>query len=142
MHDLVPIEPIEQRSLRRPLIVSGAVTLLVALFSATLFFLAVRYNEPPITFPVNVPVEIAQGSTLTRIASALEREGVIQSSLLFRTLAVFYGDAEKLHAGRHVFPYPLSTSGQIRALATGAHNKDSLSLTIPEGTRVSLLAVS
>lgn len=127
------------RPLRRPLIVSATITALFTLAALGLFLFADYANDAPNSFAVDTPLTIPAGATLREIASFLKDSGYIQSTTLFKTLAVVRGSDEDLDAGTYIFPRPLSTGELLDALSTGLYSNNTVAITIPEGTRTSLI---
>lgn len=124
-------------SLRRPLIVSSTAVILFALCVLLFFGAASAADKPSQIFKIDSPFVIPEGSTLADIASSLEHEGYIRSQALFSTIAVLRGQDARLHAGTYIFTEPLTTHQILDSLTTGEFSKNTVAITIPEGTRAS-----
>jgi UPF0755 protein len=98
--------------------------------------LALAYNAPTDSFPVEQEVVIVEGSDVDIIAKSLRDADVIQSPILFRVLARHYGYDTKIQAGTYVFRTPLSTLELIETLGTHGPDKTERTITFPEGYSV------
>ena len=107
---------------------------LIILIGVVAFFVVRFENTPPAQFPVEAPVTIEKGLSLTGISSSLKMQGVIRSGSLFRAIVLISGATEELRAGVYEFPNQLSTIEVIHALVTGLYSNKTVRVTIPEGS--------
>lgn len=85
----------------------------------------------PVTPPESVPLEVAPGSSLQRVARHLEEQGVISHALLLRLLAKWHDQEQQIQAGHYTFALPATTEDILQRLVRG--DVDRVNLTIPEG---------
>jgi UPF0755 protein len=83
-------------------------------------------------------VVLRQGSSLTEIASTLERAGVVRSSSLFMAAAQLTGAARELKAGEYAFATHASMSSVLGKIRDGDVVRRLL--TIPEGFTSEMVA--
>ena len=111
--------------------------ILVALLLAGAFAVS-RALAPASDQAREIPVEIAEGSTLARIATQLEERGVVRRAWAFEWLARSEGQAAALRAGEYLLS-PDRTPGQIlEQLAAGRVRTHALA--IPEGLTIREIA--
>ncbi|HEY2595379.1 MAG TPA: endolytic transglycosylase MltG [Chloroflexota bacterium] len=77
-----------------------------------------------------VAVTIPKGSSVSQIASLLERDGVISSGFFFELRAAIDGDRSKLRAGYYVLKEGMSYSAALDALTSQPGLPPTLRLTI------------
>lgn len=105
---------------------------LVVVFAVSLW--GWRLTTPPENFPLQTHIVIPEGASLNDISHLLAREHVVRSAFLFRAVVVFYGKAEALRAGPHMFSAPLSAFGVARSFAMHESVVPPVRITIPEGS--------
>ena len=124
----------KKRSLLGPLmgLFGGAVLLTLALvmFSYSLLFAPGPRADTEVTFP--------RGMSVAGMGQALEKQGVIRSSLVFRIAAKLGGHSKGLHAGTYLFPKGASMMAVLKQIEDA--RVEQTYVTIPEG-RTSAQAV-
>ena len=85
-----------------------------------------------------VPVHVGVGDTVTSIADRLQREGVINSPLLFRIDAHIQNLGNKLKVGDYSVRRNMSIDQMVAALTI--YHSPMVRITIPEGERVEQIA--
>ena len=116
------------RYLLWPAIVFGVTCVLLA----PLFWLAIQIQQPFKGYSQEEKlVQVQRGSTVLAIGDRLEAEGVISSSLLFRTYVYFKNLSTSLKAGQYQFSGSISLEEVVETIAEGRvfyHR-----ITVPEG---------
>lgn len=84
--------------------------------------------------PMTVTIE--EGDGLNKIASTLNQQGAIRSTVLFMAYAIIAGDHRNLKAGEYNIPENSSLIDIERMLAGGLANSDDIVVTIPEGVNI------
>lgn len=64
-------------------------------------------------------LNVAPGTSLTRISDELSRRGVLDSSWAFNAYARFTGDAKRIHAGEYLIPQGSSPRQLLEQLVSG-----------------------
>ena len=116
--------------------------LFVGLFGIVTFALAAWIALPhwPATIPAEgVSLSVRQGSSLTRLATEVERLE-IAPSLVVQAVARIRGSARKLRAGEYLFESPQTVADILAAIESG--NAQRLAVTTVEGSRLSDLYVA
>jgi UPF0755 protein len=118
---------------------SGAATLAIVAVLAGLWAVW-AYKGPGPDAPSGgaTTVVLRQGSSLTEIASTLERSGVVRSSSLFMAAAQLTGAARELKAGEYAFATHASMSSILAKIRDGDVVRRLL--TIPEGFTSEMVA--
>ena len=100
----------------------------VALYAANAIFqpFAGDGGEP-------VTVRIPQNSTATQIGDLLERQGVVDSSLVFNLRARISGDRANLKAGTYRLREDMSYAAALDQLTEGPPPPRTINVTVPEG---------
>ena len=94
----------------------------------------------PRNFPTKRIIHIEQGSSLTEISRALEKESVITSPFVFKTIAHFLEKDTKAQAGDYFFDKPLSVFEITKRITHGNFNLVLVKITILEGSTVAEIA--
>lgn len=98
-------------------------------------FLAVNANNPE-----EIPVEIPQGSTSTKISNILFEKSLIRNKTIFK-IALKNKEAEnKLKAGSYVLNTGMDVYDIIEELTKGGKNENVERFTIPEGYEIRQIA--
>ena len=116
--------------------------LFVGLFGIAALALGAWFALPywPATIPVEgVSLSVRQGSSLTRLATEIERLE-IAPSLVIQAVARIRGSARKLRAGEYLFEPPQTVAEILAAIESG--NAQRLAVTTVEGSRLSELYAS
>jgi uncharacterized YceG family protein len=79
-----------------------------------------------------VAVTVPKGASVAEVGDLLDREGVIDSSLLFQIRVTLAGKRSDLYPGRYVLAHGMSYGAAIGALST-VRAKKTTAVTIPEG---------
>jgi UPF0755 protein len=114
-------------------------TLLAGIF--IIFYIYNLIHAIPSTFPVGKNFTVEENETLKSLSIRLEEGGYINSSLLFRTFVSSRGRDRKIKAGGYIFNQPLSLSSVVERFATGHPDVPLISVTIPEGSTASEIAI-
>ena len=121
--------PPSLKSFIRALQSSFIILLLLAITGLYLVFDARHPQAPSGT----VDIIIEDGASLSRIATLLEENGVIQSASSFKTAAHLMKKSRSIYPGAYTIPRNLSNTEALEALA---HAKAvEITITIPEGLR-------
>jgi UPF0755 protein len=110
--------------------------LFVLLFALALLAAAAWYALP--LWPASigsggVNISVRQGSSLSRLASDLER-AELAPALVVHAVARIRGSARKLRAGEYLFEAPQSVADVLNAIESG--NAKQLAITVVEGARL------
>lgn len=81
---------------------------------------------------VRTPVHIPRGASLPRIASILEEQSVISSTLPFLAVALMQGHLRDMKLGTYDFPEDLTPIEVVDILVSGKHQLERW-VTVPEG---------
>lgn len=127
-----------RRALRYLLVVLS----LAAIVGITLTYIVVRYNQAPSDFPIGTPVEITEGSSISRIVKTFAEAHVVESELLLYTILLSRYTPSDIKASTYVFDRPYTTFEIADKLASGDFTSNLVRLTHREGERVSILAES
>lgn len=90
---------------------------------------------PPLSFPADSYVRVAQGSTAADIAAELKERHVIRSALVFETLVRMYGDTS-LIAGEYYFAGAQGVLTVAWRFIGGVFEIEPIKVVVPEGTSV------
>ena len=107
------------------------VILIVGLFACT----GGRNQEP-----VEATIVINEGDSIFKIASSLEKEGIISNAPWFICRLILSGDRSKLHYGTYNLSSEYSYKEMIAALSSGGISTAVTMLTIPEGYSIQQIA--
>ena len=89
--------------------------------------------KPPTTFPIQVPVTIAEGMTVDEITKVLKESNVIRSrNLLYAVLLLNY-DPTQIKAGTYTFLKPLTVNDVASQITNNGPQEALLTVTFPEG---------
>ena len=133
--ELAPPPPTRSRQVRHPLVVvlnffMMAGVLAVLIIGAALYFGSVQFNaEGPLK--ESKTVLISRGADLESIAGLLQRQNVIDSSLVFSNGVRLSKVANKLKAGEYLFEAGASMRDVMTALVSGKAILHGF--TVPEG---------
>lgn len=98
-----------------------------------------RRLDPPGPPGAAVRVAVQPGASVTGIARALERDGVVTSATLFRLYVRLRGDDTGFQAGEYVLRRDMAMSSVVSALSQGPDIRFDR-LTIPEGFTLTEIA--
>lgn len=90
---------------------------------------------PPLSFPGDSYVRVAQGSTAGELASELKDRSIIRSTFVFETVARVFGDTNII-AGEYYFAGPQGLLTVVRRVASGDFAIEPIKVVVPEGTSV------
>lgn len=131
-------EPEDARPARRRRAPVGLIIVLVvlALIAAAGFQVMQLYNEVDGSAPNGEPVTVTveQGSSVRDIASTLAAAGIIQHDWLFRFYAEYSGRASALQYGDFQLSSGMSYNDLLTALSEQQVYRETVRVTIPEGT--------
>ncbi len=108
--------------------IAALVTLVAAV--VLVWFLAMLFQPFGSSGHGRVEVTVPKGSSVSQIASLLERDGVISSSFFFKLRAGIDGDRSKLRAGYYVLKEGMSYSAALASLMSESGLPPTLRLTI------------
>jgi UPF0755 protein len=131
--ELVNETPLRQNRFFKPILIGSGIVLIIAIFAIGKLF---TLNDPPKDFPTGEPIVVEEGTSTARIASSLESQGVIRSSLYMRYLFKTEYQDSYIQAGVYSFPERLSNSEVLDALISGAYSLPEDVATFPEGFRI------
>src|SRR4051812_45775414 len=117
-------------SIRKSLAYALAVVTLASL--AVLLYLVII--RPPRTFPQGKVVSIAQGQSLSSIASELKQNNIIRSPFWLINFIIFFNRDRKVVGGDYYFDQPVNVYQVAKIIGQGQFNMDQLKTTIPEGS--------
>ncbi len=89
------------------------------------------YLTSPVQPERETIVDIAPGSSLTRVAADLQQRQIVRQALVLRILARWHGQEQQIQAGRYRFSASATPAQVLDRLVRGDVIK--VSLTIPEG---------
>ncbi len=114
---------------------------LLLVFGVVLLFTGIYFlSQPPSSFVSETVFTIDEGMSVGAIAKKAKREGLVQSSLILYATLTYIHDPTGLFAGNYLFENPVSVFDFAEKLASGDIEPEVVVLTIPEGTRVSMIA--
>lgn len=117
-------------------------TLIILITAGAIALISYLYIiRPPDAFPAGELVSVASGQPLSEVAHALKDQGVVRSSLAFRTLVVVMGDEHTVRAGDYLFKEPRGLFSVARAISTGAYGLEPIRIRIPEGATTRSMAI-
>ncbi len=88
-----------------------------------------------------VEVTVPKGSSASDIADILKKDGIITSSLAYKTYTAFYKDLPSYHYGKFVLNSHMSYDEIAEALQKPSVFATTLSFTFPEGTTALKMAI-
>jgi UPF0755 protein len=109
-----------------------SVLVLLTAFVGTVAVLA----TPPKSYPTDSIISVKSGSGLYQLSNRLEDEGVIRSSLMFRTAAIMLGGERSMRAGEYYLSGPENVFILARRMVMGDYKIATSRITIPEGFTV------
>ncbi len=109
----------------------------VALFGMWAFS---HYQAPPQNFPINTPIEIKSGASISAIADQLAREQVVSSGALLYITLLWQYEPSDVKASVYIFDTPLSILDVAKRLTEGDFDTNLVSFTHVEGERASHIA--
>ncbi|MFQ5774520.1 MAG: endolytic transglycosylase MltG [Kiloniellaceae bacterium] len=116
--------------MRRLAVLAGAAAAVLLLGAALAFYAVDRFDGPG-PLAADTVVYIPRGTSMGDIARQLERDGVIDDSLVFRLGVRVLGVTRNLKAGEYLFPATVSMRGVVDVLLEG--KTVVRRLTLPEG---------
>ena len=87
-----------------------------------------------------VTLEIKSGMSVRNIAHEAKVRGLVRSELMLYSILTALHDPTAIHAGRYVFNQPQSVFAVAEKIASQEVDESLVTLTIPEGMRVSQVA--
>lgn len=109
---------------------SIAIIVAGGLFALLLYVFVIA---PPQEFPVGVLVTVPEGASAAEVGAMLEREKVVQQSLMFRVAVQLLGRDRGVRAGDYLFKEPTGLISLARRITTGAYGLEPIRIRIPEG---------
>ena len=104
------------------------------------FYYKKGFTAVSIENPKEINIEIPTGSTSSKIASILKREGLIRNEFIFK-IAVKNNKADgKLKAGTYFLNTGMDVNDIIAQLSRGGKNENVVKFTIPEGYEIRQVA--
>jgi UPF0755 protein len=97
-------------------------------------------KEAPVSFPVNQPFIIEQGTGIKAVASKAKEAGLVKSEILLYTYLITIFKDTPPQASTYIFEAPLNSFGVAASFAKGDHDSNLISITIPEGTSLKDIA--
>ena len=117
-------------------------TIIILLTLGTVALVSYVYViEPPDNFPLQQLVTVQAGSSVDEISRSLQANGVVQSALAFKLLAIATGHARTLHAGDYLFKEPQDIFSVVRTVSLGAFGLEPEKIRIPEGATTRSMAI-
>jgi UPF0755 protein len=105
---------------------------------AVFLSLAIFYGAffaPPLSFPADSYVRVAQGMSAGDIADELKERSFIRSALVFKAMMKLFGDTS-LIAGEYYFANGQGVISVARRMTKGEYDVEPIKITVPEGTSV------
>ena len=130
----VPIAPRPRRRLRFVLVAVGVALALAVAAGGTAKWLLAPVNDDPSLTRVDVP----SGSSLWRIATELQRAGVVRSARAFVVLARWRGVASKVRAGEYALSPSWRAARVLEQLVAG--RVVTYEVVLPEGLTAAEIA--
>jgi len=106
-----------------------------------IFYYFIFFSVPK-DFPVNVIINIKEGSSLRSISKDLEINNVISSRVFFETLVIILGGDKHIANGDFLFENALPVFEVARRVSRGERHLAPIKVTIPEGFNVSEISKS
>ncbi len=106
-----------------------------------IFYVYHQAVSVPSTFPVGKNFTVLENESVRSISYRLQEAGYTNSALLFRAGISFLNKDKTIHVGGYVFDAPYSLLGIINKFAEGHPDAPLLSITIPEGSETSHIAL-
>ena len=134
----------EEESQPRKLTKRKIIMLLSSIFAVAVaigvFLFVLRLLQPPTSFSKNTALEIQPGMSVQSITQAAKNENIVSSELFLYVVLTYLYDPTTIHAGTYVFTQPLTLFEVATKLASSDVDLSLLSLTIPEGVRLTQIA--
>ncbi|REK52758.1 MAG: endolytic transglycosylase MltG [Bacteroidetes bacterium] len=128
--------PLWVRLMRWSMMLLGA----FVLGGATTGILIWQLTGPPSHFPVNEPIEIAEGTSARDIALQLKEQGVVKSDLALYSILILLHDPTAIKASTYKFKQPQNAFAIASRLIAGEFGIDLIRFVHYEGERNELLA--
>jgi UPF0755 protein len=127
---IAPTLPPEAPSSKKKVLVLAASILCVVALLVLLFILI----RPPRDFPFDTVVRVADGETLSGIASKLAEAGALRSEFIFKAFVTLFAGSKGLQAGEYYLEGPQSSLRLAWRFSKGSYDLKLVRVTIPEGT--------
>ncbi len=106
----------------------------VIIFLVVIYFL---FFGPPKNFPMDIIINIKEGSSLRYISKYLQENQIIRSRVAFETFAIIFGGEKHIVSGDYLFEGKLPVFEIARRVSKGEYDLAPVKVTIPEGFNVS-----
>jgi UPF0755 protein len=117
------------------------IALLCIAFTGIYAWWYIANNVPaPSDFPMNVPIEITSGSSISAIATQLEAQKVVSSGTLLYFILLWQYDPTDVKASVYIFDTPLNVTSVAKRLTEGDFDSNLITFTHVEGERVTEIA--
>ena len=113
--------------------------ILVVLVLVTSLYVS-QLTKPPAHFPLNTPIEILSGTSISTITKQLKKVGVVKSDLLLYLVLLTNYKPEDVKASTYYFKNQKNVFEVAHALVQGDFNSDLISFTHIEGERSLFIA--
>lgn len=90
--------------------------------------------------PIDIEIDVAVGSSTSKIASILKSNGLIKNELVFKIAVKRSGLEGSLKAGKYTLSTSMDVNEIIDELTKGGRNENVLRFTIPEGYELEMIA--
>ncbi len=127
-----------RRQLAKRILLSAG--LIFLLFAVGLLLYVQTLFRAPTTFTHTKSFEVVSGMSVRDIALAAQEQGIVRSNLLLYTILTYSYDPTNIYAGTYVFPEPIGVFGVAQKLADKDIENKLVSVTIPEGVRLTDIA--
>lgn len=134
------VEVVETSILRRYIFILTFGVGLLCLFFISFYLIVSNLNQSPVTFPVNQPVVIEQGTEVKSITHILKEADVVKSETLLYYALLFFYEPKDVKASTYIFDKPLTTMEVAQRLTQGDFDTGLVRFTHFEGERVTQLA--
>lgn len=102
----------------------------------TLGFFYIKVSAAPDNFPKGQIISIEDGAGLVEVSNSLQRDNVIRSALLFRTIAIILRGEKSMQSGDYFLEDKQNVLLVARRVVGGDHGIEVAKITIPEGFTV------
>jgi len=101
---------------------------------ALIFFAVLIVTSPPYHDSAIVEVAIPEGISTSEVGKLLEKNNIIYSDLLFRTISFVTGGHKTLKAGTYIFDKPIGTWSVVKRISNGDFGLVQIRVRIVEGS--------
>lgn len=128
----------EKKHLGKQTIIIGIASFLLIAVCCMLYLYSL--TNSPQKSATAIFLEIEKGMSVQAIAQKAEDEGIVKSNLLLYAILTYFHEPTAIFAGTYVFEEPLSVFDVARKLASSDISEELITITLPEGIRLTDMA--